>query len=114
MRLESGGPVCFELLAPAIPYDDDLELSVSGGQVTGWWRNALDDGTDFSLSGVLQPGRALVRCDAGVDPCPFGTTYGFLIDLPLDGTLDLVRHENGLWNAWIDEIRYETVEGLCP
>ena len=113
-RLDGGGPVCFELFAPGIPYDDDLELSVSGSEVTGWWRNALDDGTDFPLSGVLQPGRALVRCDAGVDPCPFGTTYGFLIDLPLDGTLDLVRHENGLWNAWIDEIRYETVEGLCP
>lgn len=114
MRLESGGPVCFELLAPAIPYDDDLELSVSGGQVTGWWRNALDDGTDFPISGVLQPGRALVRCNAGVDPCPLDSTYGIIIDLPLDGTLDLVRHENGLWNAWIDEIRYETVEGLCP
>ncbi len=118
----NGDPECFELWAEGVPYCDDLELMVSGNEITGWWRNVLCAENDVPVSGTIREGRAAVRCvlpegapgvGSSIDLCPLGSNWGFVIELPLDGTMDLYRHEDGLWQAWIDEIRYELRDGPC-
>ena len=81
-----GGPTCFDF----DPHCDGLELSRSGDQITGWWRNTDCAGTDVEVVGRLVGGEGWVRGEVG------GNVWGFVIDgLPLDGTMVMYQRTGG-------------------
>ncbi len=95
------------------PYCDGLELTLTGGLITGYWRNTDCAGTDVPVVGRVRGGQGEVKCDAATDPCPSGMTWGFAIDgLPLDGTMVMYQY-NGGWNVWLDPLYYDDYPGPC-
>ena len=96
------------------PYCDGLELSLSGGAITGYWRNTDCAGTDVPVSGVVRGGNGLVLCDYPGNPCPGSTDWGFVIDgLPLDGSMQMYRNDGGGWYIWLDPLLYDYYSGPC-
>jgi hypothetical protein len=99
-------------------YCDRLELSVSGTEVHGTWSEVTGffcplPKLEAAVSGTVEEGRVLLRCNALTDPCPEGYTYAWIIDRPFDGTLDMYQLD-GLWGAWFDELEYTVIPGPCP
>jgi len=90
---------------------DGLEVTASGGQITGFWRNTDCAGTDVPISGVAQGGIAKVACTGA---CVGGARWGWLAETALDGTMDMYQNAGAGWTLWIDELAYTTSLGACP
>lgn len=92
---------------------DGLEVNVSGGQISGFWRNTDCAGTDIPVRGTIRGGSAKVACDGA---CLGGSRWGWVAETTLDGTMDMYTDPGaaGNWSIWIDELAYTTSLGPCP
>lgn len=112
----SGTQFCFEFTG-FTSICDGLELTISGRSITGSWRvlnpSFFCDDFDITVSGSVQDGRALVWCDSETNVCPEGFTWGWIIDLPLDGSMIMLQRDAGLWHSWFDELPYIGTPGPC-
>jgi|GEM_PF-1875876 len=97
---------------------DGLELSASGGAITGDWVSYDCAGSRDAMGGSLSGGTAQVLCGAGgCDTCVVsgaGVNWGFLID-GLDGTMDMFQDLASCtsFSPWIDELAYTATPGAC-
>jgi len=97
------------------PYCDGLEVTNTGGSWSGYWRNTDCAGTDVAIqAGILPSGTGYVLCDYPSMPCPGSVTWGFLIDLPPDGTMQMYQGPAPNWTVWIDPLNYDLLSGPCP
>jgi hypothetical protein len=96
------------------PYCDGLELTLTGGAISGYWRNVDCAGTDVPVTGVVRGGNGLVLCDYPTNPCPANHDWGFIIDgLPLDGTMVMYSNTGTGWTLWLDPLNYSYYSGPC-
>lgn len=104
--LDEAGPYCLDFY----PYCDGLELSLSKGKITGFWRNVDCAGTDIPVKGkVDDEGVGRVIADN------FGWRWGFWIDKPLDCTMEMWRKPvgGGVWELWVEALEYELSTSPC-
>jgi len=90
---------------------DGLGLSASGGVVTGNWENYDCAGSNEPVVGTVNASQGEIFCDGISGACNVtpGTEWSFVIDRPLDSTMDMFQ--NG--NIWIDELGYNLSNGNC-
>jgi hypothetical protein len=101
--------ICFDFN----PYCDGLELSVSGGTISGYWRNTDCAGTDVPMGGKVKGGSGYAICDYPANPCPVSHDWAFVIDAPLDGTMDMYSNTGSGWTLWIGNLLYDWYTGPC-
>jgi len=111
MAQNPAGPFCFDFTG----YCDGLELSLNPQTkaITGFWVNwdcynsrvPLDWGKLFN--GPYGNGGYIIAT------LPAYGTYGFIIDIPMDGTMDMYKN-NPPWGIWISGLAYGMTPGPCP
>jgi len=90
------------------PYCDGLELTATGVNITGYWRNTDCAGTDITVVGKVKPSG-----DWYVRGSLVGYLWGFVIDQPLDGTMTMYQNAGAGWNVWIPNLFYDDYAGPC-
>jgi len=108
---------CFEFTA-LTSLCDGLELTVSGGVLSGLWTRITPfigcDDFNIPIAGRIDNDHALVWCDAETNPdCPVGFTWGWIIDLPLDGSMTMLQRNGGHWDSWFEDLSYDVTPGPC-
>ncbi len=98
-------------------YSDGLELTSSGGVISGWWLNCTTS-ADCPVSGFRvhgdPGGGGWVVCESSDEnPCPDYLDWGFYIDGPLDGTMLGYVYYAGEW-LFFDLVGYTVYPGPCP